>query len=145
MTHSSIFGRSMAFPPRVGEDGRIAWSEGPANIRESIQIILLTEPGERMMLPAFGAGLRSFLFEPNTVATHRLIEEHITTALRAWEPRIAVEQVVVTADPDDPERAVATIRYRLVADQSREQLTLTVGLAQAGGGESGGAQSSEAR
>ena len=52
---TSIFGRSLSFPPRVGTDGRFVWSEGEANIRESIAVILKTNPAERVGLPDFGA------------------------------------------------------------------------------------------
>lgn len=123
-----LFGRGIAFPPRIGEDGRLAWSEGPQNVRESIQIILLTEFKERLMLPEFGGGLRAFLFEPNTTSTRRLIQERITQALGRWEPRIRLESVAVDPDPNDPQAAVATIHYRLVANQQRERVTLSVSL-----------------
>ena len=73
MEAARLYGKGMAFPPRVGTDGGIAWSEGEDNIRESIRVILMTEPGERLRLPQFGAGLGRFLFEPNIVATHTLI------------------------------------------------------------------------
>ena len=43
-----IFGKGISFPPRVGADGRVVWSEGETNIRESIKVILLTELGEQM-------------------------------------------------------------------------------------------------
>jgi uncharacterized protein len=49
-----ILGRGISFPPRVGPDGRVAWSEGDVNVREAIRIILLTEQRERLRLPAFG-------------------------------------------------------------------------------------------
>ncbi len=62
---------------QLGPDGRWAWSAGSKNVRESVQVILLTEPGERLMLPDFGGKLHSFLFEPNTVATRRLLQEQI--------------------------------------------------------------------
>ena len=52
----SIFGRSLSFPPRVGADGRFVWSEGEDNIRESIAVILQTEPGERVAQPEFEIG-----------------------------------------------------------------------------------------
>ena len=94
----SIFGRSLSFPLRVGGDGRLVWSEGEDNIRESIAVILKTEPGERIVLPDFGAGLGRFLFEPNNAATHARIEDAITTALARWEPRIDVEAVDVVPD-----------------------------------------------
>ena len=124
-----MFGRGLAFPPRVGGDGRVAWSEGELNVRESIQVILLTERRERLMLPEFGGGLSGYLFEPNTVTTRRLIKDRIQRALEQWEPRISVESVEVEADPGDSQAAVATITYQLVATQTRERVRLGVTLA----------------
>src|SRR4051794_31332102 len=129
MDAGRIFGRGMGFPPRVGPDGRIAWSAGEANVREAIRIILQTEPGERLRRPEFGGGLRAFLFEPNTVATHQVIRDRITRALARWEPRVVIEAVAVDPDPDDPLRsAVVTITYRLVATQARDRVSLGVTL-----------------
>jgi phage baseplate assembly protein W len=123
-----IYGRGMAFPPRVGADGRMAWSEGEANVRESIRVILMTEPGERLRLPAFGAGLGRFLFEPNIVATHTLVKQRIGDALKRWEPRIQLEGVEVQADGVDPQAAIATITYRLVATQAQERVSVAVSV-----------------
>ena len=123
-----LFGRGIGFPPRVGPDGRVAWSAGPANIREAIQVVLLTEPGERLQLPEFGGRLRALLFEPNTVATRRLVEERIDRALRLWEPRITIRSITVEEDASDSRAALATIRYHLVASQADEQVTLRVPL-----------------
>jgi phage baseplate assembly protein W len=128
MDKGIIFGRSISFPPRVGPDGRIAWSEGEDNIRESIRIVLLTELQERLRLPDFGGGLRQFLFEPNTVTTRHTIQERITKALALWEPRIRIESVSVEADPSDAESAIATITYKLVATQTLERVSLNVKL-----------------
>lgn len=125
-----IFGRGIGFPPNVGSDGRIICSTGEANIREAIQIILLTEPNERLRLPNFGAGLREFLFEPNTVATRQQIARRIITALQAWEPRIHVQSVEVEADPADAYSAIATIHYTLVATQTQERMSLAIRLEQ---------------
>jgi phage baseplate assembly protein W len=125
---ASILGRGISFPPRVGVDGRIAWSDGEQNIRESIQVVLKTELNERLRLPEFGAGLGSFLFEPNTTATRHVLQDRIARSLASWEPRITVEDVEVAEDPRDPEAAVATVEYRLVATQTRERVTLSVPL-----------------
>ena len=124
----SIFGRSISFPPRLDADGRWAWSVGPENIRESIRIILMTETDERMMLPAFGGGLQPYLFEPNTVASRRLIQERITQALRQWEPRIELQDVTVSEDPDDLQAAIVAIRYKLIATRASEALNFSVRL-----------------
>jgi uncharacterized protein len=128
MDAGKLFGRGISFPPRIGPDGRVVWSEGETNVRESIRVILMTEPQERLQLGGFGAGLGRFLFEPNTAPTYMLIQEHITNALTRWEPRLRVESVQVQPDPDDPYAAVATITYKLVATQQRERVALTVGL-----------------
>ncbi len=124
-----VFGRSIGFPPRIGVNGQVAWSEGAQNIRESIQIILLTEAGERLMLGDFGGGLKQFLYEPNTVETRRLIEERIIQALERWEPRIRLDSVSVEADREDPQAAIATIAYKLIATQHSEGVSLKIKLA----------------
>lgn len=129
MSAGRIFGRSLGFPPRVGADGRVAFSEGERNVRESIRLILMTEPGERLMRPDFGGGLGRFLFEPNTPATHQAIRVHIQKVLARWEPRVALESVEVVAQDDDPRAALVTLTYRLVATQARERVSLSVSLA----------------
>jgi len=126
MDAGEVFGRGIAFPPTVGPDGRMSYSAGPDNVRESIRVILMTDPGERVMLPDFGGGLRKFLFEPNIVATHRRIEEAITRSIARWEPRVALSSVDVAAADDDAQAAIATLRYTLVATRTRETLSLRV-------------------
>ena len=63
------------------------------------------------------------------MTTRHLIQERITRALEDWEPRLRVESVAVEPDPVDPQAALATITYKLVATQARERVSLTVALA----------------
>ena len=123
-----IFGRGMSFPPRVGADGRVAWSEGETNVRESIRVILMTEQPERLRSPNFGGSLGRFLFEPNTVSTRRSIQDRIIKELAQWEPRISVESVNVDEDTNDPTAAIAIITYKLIATQTVERVSLSVTL-----------------
>ena len=124
----SIYGEGLAFPPRVDENGRLAWARGEQNVRESVRLILMTEPGERVMREDFGCGLRQFLYEPNTVATRQLIRERIVRAISRWEPRVALEEVSVTADPSEPRLVAIAIHFRLVATQAAESIDLTLQL-----------------
>ena len=128
MSSATLFGRGIAFPPRVGADGRVAWSAGEENVRESIRIILLTDERERLRLAEFGGGLTRFLFEPNTATTRQLIRDRIQRALKEWEPRVRVESVSVDPDPKDRDAAIATITYRLVATRALERVSLNVAL-----------------
>lgn len=128
MTVSAGLGRGISFPPRVGADGRVAWSSDATNVAESIEIIVKTELGERLRLPDFGAGLGAYLFEPNTTATRRQIEDRIAKAVTQWEPRVRIDQVQVVEDADDPLAVQASIRYHLVATDRELQTALTVPL-----------------
>jgi phage baseplate assembly protein W len=128
MNVAALFGKGLSFPPRVGPDGRMVWSEGEQNVRESIRVILMTNPRERVRLPEFGGGLNAFLFEPNNPTTRHLMEDRIRKALSLWEPRVVVETVRVEEDPADRESAIATINYKLVATQSRERVSVNVTL-----------------
>jgi phage baseplate assembly protein W len=131
MSNAALYGRGIGFPPRIGGDGRLSWSEGETNVRESIRIILLTDERERLRQPDFGAGLAGLLFEPNTATTRQIIRDRIERALAEWEPRVRVVSVLVDEDPADPEAAIATITYRLVATRAIERVSLSVSLAAA--------------
>lgn len=124
----AVFGRGIAFPPHVGPDGRVAWSDGEANIRQAVEIVLKTDRNERLRLPEFGAGLHRFVYEPNTASTRHQLADRIRRALDAWEPRVVVQSVDVVEDPADAEGAVATILYKLVATQSMERVSISVPL-----------------
>ncbi len=130
MDDALLYGQGMSFPPRVGPDGRMAWSSGPENIRESIRVLLLTERSERLQLPQYGGGIREFLHLPNTVEIRRLIRNRIGEAIGRWEPRVRLETIQVDVDPADASAAVALIRYRLIATQSEQQLAMRFELEQ---------------
>jgi phage baseplate assembly protein W len=125
---AQIFGCGVAFPPRLDATGQWAMSVGAQNVRESIQILLLTRLNERLMYPSYGSSLRSSLFAPNNAATRKTIEEAIQTALKQWEPRITVNSIIVAQDASNAQAAIATIDYQLVANQLPNQITLTLQL-----------------
>ena len=123
-----VLGRGMAFPPHIGADGRIAWSEGETNIREAIRIVLMTVPGERIRRSTFGAGLEQYLYEPNTTTTRRSIEDRISRAIASWEPRVSLESVDVEEDSTDPGSAIATVTFRIIATGAVERMSASISL-----------------
>ncbi len=125
---AELYGRSVGFPPRVGTDGRVLWSSGELNVRESICIILRTRPGERLRRPDFGCGLDRYLFEPNSISTLRLIQEEVKRAITRWEPRVRLNDVQVAINSFDQRAVDITIYYTLIATQSRERLSMTFAL-----------------
>jgi hypothetical protein len=128
MNPARLYGKGASFPFRVGADGHVAWSEGEANVKECLRSLLSADRNERLFQPDYGAGLQSFLFAPNTVTTRHQIAERIKTAITRWEPRVSLQAVSVEPDPADPQAAIATIAYRLVATRGSDSLALRVRL-----------------
>lgn len=108
--------------------GRQHWQTGNASVREVMLNILLTRPGERLMRPEFGAGIRSFIHHPNNETTRALIADAALRALRRWEPRVSIESVRAVADPERLSQVTLEVRYRLLADDRRETLELALDL-----------------
>ena len=119
---------TVGFPLGGPEDGRFGFSRGETALRESLWNILLTRPGERLMRPEFGAGIRRFIHEPNTETTRALIADAARTAITRFEPRIVL--LGVRADPDPRDRTVVrlAIDYRPVASSQADRLDLSISL-----------------
>jgi phage baseplate assembly protein W len=115
MTALRYLGSGWSFPVAPGAARTLELAQGPDKVQQSIRIILETEPGERIMRPTFGCGLRRYLMKPNTVATRSLIERDVAQSLAQWEPRIRLD--AVTASPgDDPALVLLAISYVHVRD-----------------------------
>ncbi|MER5728114.1 GPW/gp25 family protein [Streptomyces sp. NPDC002138] len=108
-------------PAADGRPGAPAWLSGTAVIRQSIETILDTEPGERVMRPTFGCGLRRHLMAPNTPATRTAIGAEIGEALTRWEPRIRVTEVAVTPG-EEPTMVWIDIAYIRLLDLRPDNL-----------------------
>jgi phage baseplate assembly protein W len=103
-------GVGWAFPV-VPVNGRLTYARYEEDVEQAVEIILRTSRGERVMLAGFGAGLRDFLFAPNSPATHRRVEEAVRRALVDHEPRITVERVAARASADEANLMEIEIDY----------------------------------
>jgi hypothetical protein len=108
----AFLGRGLAFPVAVDNMGAVTLAEYEEDIRQAIRIILDTDPGERVMRPDFGAGLRALLFEPINTHTLALARHRVEQALILWEPRIDSITVKVDAHPELGILNIS-IRYRV--------------------------------
>lgn len=92
------------------------------SIRQSIQIILETARGERVMRPDFGCSLHERVFAINDSSTRGAVAEDVREALRRWEPRIEVQDVTVTAGGAADEIVNISIDYRVRSTDNRFNL-----------------------
>lgn len=106
--------RNLSWPLRgVDDQGRLPYAEDEQSVREVLLNILLTRPGERLMRPDFGAGLLDFIHQPNNETTRHLMADVARKSIEQWEPRVAIEEVVVRAHPASPAEVHLSVHYRL--------------------------------
>ena len=86
--------------------GMLRSQKGVNQVKSDLLVLLLTEPGERVMLPEFGTPLKQFFFEQNDSVIVERVREVIANSIRTWEPRIAVTAIEVTNSRDSVERSL---------------------------------------
>lgn len=77
--------------------GIMAQKSGVDQIKADLLQLLLTNPGERVMLPDFGTPLRKLVFEPNDPTLEVQAKKMIADAIARWEPRIEINNISVTS------------------------------------------------
>jgi len=106
-----FLGTGWAYPVGTDYQGDVELSSAAANIRESVQIIIGTAKGERVMRPDFGCEVHDYVFAAADPATLSMIEDAVEEALIQWEPRIDVESVDAAPDEENPNRVLIDIDY----------------------------------
>jgi len=117
-----FIGRGWAFPLRTDATGGIALVSREREIEEAIRLILGTSPGERPMRPEFGCRIHEYVFASADGATASAISAEVKAALRRWEPRVDVEDVVVTFDRRDASVLYIDVRYAIRPTNDRRNL-----------------------
>ncbi|MEX1020458.1 MAG: GPW/gp25 family protein [Litorilinea sp.] len=117
-----FIGQGLAFPLQVNSQGQVALVTGASDIEQAIGIILGTIPGERVMRPEFGCRAWELVFAPNNAETRSLLTLYVRSALDFWEPRIQLEEVEVSTDPNDDATLLVDIRYEIKATHDRRSI-----------------------
>lgn len=106
-----------AFPFRIDSTGRTADAGEEAHVRQLIEQLLFTEPGERVNRPDFGGGLRRLVFAGNSPEVGSATEYLVQGALQRFlGERVQVESVQVQ---NAGEQLEITVSYRLLRSQER--------------------------
>lgn len=90
----------LQYPLRKTPRGILAQKSGVDQIKADLLQLLLTNPGERVMLPTFGTPLRELIFEPNDTSLERRAREMIANSILTWEPRIVISEITVSSSID---------------------------------------------
>lgn len=96
---NSFLGRGWSFPPTFNlQTGAVELVSDYEDIHESLNILLSTSLGERVMQPKYGCNLNDYLFEPLSSSMIGYIKDRVQSAILFYEPRIIADKIDVTTD-----------------------------------------------
>jgi uncharacterized protein len=122
-TSKSFLGRGWGFPPEFNRATKaVNMLEDEADIKSSLEILLSTRLGERVMVPDYGCNLDELLFKPLTLTLKTFVIDLIKTAILYYEPRIDLNKIAI--DPTDELEGVLLINldYTVRATNSRKNM-----------------------
>lgn len=114
-----------AVPLRPDARGRTATAGYDDHVRDMVELLLFTSPGERVMLPEFGCGLADLVFEPNGPALAATVQLTVEASLQRWLGDVlTVESLTVTSVES---QLRVDLRYTVTATGSRREDTFVTG------------------
>jgi phage baseplate assembly protein W len=88
------------YPIEATAKGYLATTYGLDTMKADLLILLLTNPGERVMLPTFGTPLQELVFEQNDTVLEDRARQMIIDAVSRWEPRVVIDAIEVSSRVD---------------------------------------------
>lgn len=99
MAEKDFLGKGWSFPPTFNKASKsVEMLEAEVDIKSSLEILLSTRLGERIMQPKFGCALDDLMYEPLTTTMGTYIKDLIETAILYFEPRIEVSKIELYED-----------------------------------------------
>ena len=120
--NNDFLGTGWGFPPTFSRDKKgVEMVSAERDINESLEIILSTRIGERILQPKFGADLSPFVFESMNVMNQIRMKDIIFNAIYMFEPRVTPDNVLMT-DLLYEGKIILDIQYTIKATNSRHNL-----------------------
>lgn len=117
---NEFLGRGWSFPPLFNRNlGTVEMIEEEADIVSSLEILLSTTRGERIMLPQYGCNLDELVFENLDTRMKTLMADKVESAILYHEPRIELEKVRLDDSGELEGVVLIEIIYRVRSTNSR--------------------------
>jgi phage baseplate assembly protein W len=118
--HRDYLGRGWSFPPNfVATMPGVTMLEEDADVASSLEILLSTTPGERVMQPLYGCNLSELLFESLDTRLKTLMVDKIESAILYFEPRVTLESVRLDDSRELEGFVLIEVVYRVKTTNSR--------------------------
>jgi phage baseplate assembly protein W len=117
----SFLGTGWDFPPRFNKaTAGVAMTSDQKDIERSLEILLSTRLGERIMRPDFGCDLTDMIFEPLSASVKAYIKDLVEKAILLHEPRILLKKVELEADKEQLGLINILVEYVISSTNSRK-------------------------
>jgi uncharacterized protein len=117
---ASFLGTGWSFPPTFGHSGtEVAMVSGVEDIHQSLQILMSTRLGERVMQDEFGCALDSVVFEEVDQGLINSLNSRVSDAILYYEPRITLDNLDVSESAAQPGLLLIGIEYTVRSTNSR--------------------------
>ena len=121
----AFLGIGWSFPPefhRFANTFGVNMVAEEEDVKESLRILLSTRPGERVMQPSYGCGLRAMVFENINESTVTEIKDVVERAVLFFEPRITLEAIDVSTEDALEGRLNLRLNYRVRKTNTRSNI-----------------------
>jgi len=117
---NNFLGKGWSFPPTFNKQLKeLQMTEKVDDIEKSLQILLTTTIGERLMQPRYGCNMEDLLFESLDTTTKTIIIDRIKTAILFFEPRIDAKKIDLDTTNELEGEVTVRIEYIVPATNSR--------------------------
>tara|TARA_B100000085_G_C18085166_1_gene326728 strand:- start:78 stop:446 length:369 start_codon:yes stop_codon:yes gene_type:complete len=111
---------------RDPHDGFVMIKNIQTMVKQNFKMLLLTNPGERVMMPLYGVGIKSFLFEQFTSSTFAKIEARITDQVLTYMPNVSITEIAFNQMSIDSNVLEIRIAYSIPILEVSDLLHFTI-------------------
>jgi phage baseplate assembly protein W len=116
----SFMGTGWSFPPAFEKStAQVTMTSDEEDIQKSLEILISTRLGERVMLPGYGCNMEHLLFEPLTLSLKTYMRDLLQTAILYHEARIKLDKLDMSNSVDNEGIVLIEISYTVKATNSR--------------------------
>lgn len=121
--YRSFLGRGWGFPPEFSKDTKtVKLIEDEEDIKSSLEILLSTRLGERIMVPDYGCNLDELLFKPLNLTLRTYVVDLIKKAILYHEPRIDVNKIAIDPINELNGELLIKLDYTIRSTNSRKNM-----------------------
>ncbi len=119
----SFLGTGWSFPPEFQKENKtVKMLTDEDDIKSSLEILLSTRLGERIMVPGYGCNLDELLFKPLNLTLKTYVIDLIKTAILYHEPRIEVNKIAINSNSELEGELLILLEYTVRTTNSRKNM-----------------------